>query len=159
LIVQARKFLRRPAADRRLLVQALLLHACVATLLRLVRFGRLNRWLRTNHVRPALAGGRSSPVDPLEAAPPAEMIAVERVVWAVRQATAVMPWGRTCLTEALTMSVMLRTVGCETTVQYGVPRDDERGFTAHAWLERNGAVVGRSTSRPYVALRHSGRIA
>ena len=92
----------------------------------------------------------------LQPASSVENVAVERVVWAVRQATAALPWGRTCLTEALTMSVMLRRVGCETTLQYGVASDDERRFAAHAWLEHNGAVVGGAMPRAYVPLRPAG---
>ena len=41
----ARKFFRRSASDRRLLVRAFGVHTCVVLLLRVVRFRALSRWL------------------------------------------------------------------------------------------------------------------
>jgi hypothetical protein len=152
MMTLARKFLRRPAADRRLLVRALALHACLAALVRLVRFGRLNQWLaasqanQANQNRPAPAGH----------AP--DRVSIERVVWAVQTATTVVPWGKTCLTEALTTSVLLRRVGCDATLRYGVAADNERPLAAHAWLEYRGdIVIGGSTARSYETLRQARR--
>ncbi len=79
MIGLAGKFAPAPASDRRLLVRTLALHACVATLLRLVRFGRVTRWLG------ARALSRASVLS-------LELAATERIVWAVRQATALAPW-------------------------------------------------------------------
>ena len=73
MIALARKFMRRPAADRRLLVRAVALHAGVAALVRVVRFGRINRWLN------ARQGVTPAP----------DRASIERVVWAVRTAATV----------------------------------------------------------------------
>jgi hypothetical protein len=145
MIALARKFLRQPAADRRLLVRALALHGCLAALVRLVRFGRINRWLRVHQ-------NRLTPT-----APAPDRVSIERVVWAVRTATTVVPWGRTCLTEALTASVLLRRMGCDATIHYGVAADNVRPLAAHAWVEYRGdIVIGRSSAPRYETLRHAG---
>jgi hypothetical protein len=138
----ARRFLKRTAADRRLLLRALALHTCVASLLRLVRFGTLSDWLcRYGGHRPA--GGR-----PLDSA------AIDRIVWAVQQAASVAPWGRTCLTEALTAGAMLRRAGCDTTLRYGVA-EGKKGVAAHAWLEHNGVEIIGGPSRFHEPLHHA----
>ena len=147
MIPLARKFFRRPVADRRLLVRALILHTCVAALLRVVRFGRLRRWLDAAGAV-AVVGDRR-----LDSA------AMERIIRAVRQAGAAVPLGRTCLTEALTAAALLRRAGCATTLHYGVAPDGGGVIAAHAWLEYRGAVVMGGTARPYAPLGQAGRAA
>ena len=144
MIPLARKFLRRSAADRRLLVRAFGVHACVAVLLHVAGLRRLSRWLASRDVDRA---ARPDGIDDGD---------VRRVVWAVRQAAAVMPWGRTCLTEALTAAVLLRRADCQTTLQYGVATVGAGGLDAHAWLEYRGAVILGRSARPYAALHHAG---
>jgi hypothetical protein len=143
MIASARKFFRRSASDRWLLLRALALHTSVAALLRVVRFGRLSRWL----------GGQ--PRHPRED----DVAAAERIVWAVRRAAAAAPWGRTCLTEALTASVLLRCAGCSATLRFGVANSAGAGLDAHAWLEYRGAVLLGTSARAYAALRGAGRVA
>jgi hypothetical protein len=147
MISPARKFFQRSAADRRLLVSAFGGHACVAVLLRVAGFRRLSRWLAAGDVDRAV---RPDEIDDA---------AIERVVWAVRQAAALAPWGRTCLTEALTAAVLLRRAGCETTLQYGVASVGAGGPDAHAWLEYRGAVILGHSARPYAVLHQAGRTA
>ena len=141
-ITLAGRFLSRTAADRRLLLRALVLHACVASLLRIVRFGTLSGWLR-RYGDQGSASGR-----PLDSA------SIGRIVWAVRQAASVTPWGRTCLTEALTAEAMLRRAGCETTLRYGVATAEKR-LAAHAWLEHNGVEIIGGPSRFHEPLHPS----
>ncbi len=145
MILLARKFFRRPSADRRLLVRAFGVHACISSLLRVAGIRRLSRWLEAGSVDRGACG--------------IDDASMERVVWAVRQAAAVAPWGRTCLTEALTAAVLLRLAGCETTLQYGVASADAGGLDAHAWLEYRGTVILGHSARPYAALHHAGRTA
>jgi hypothetical protein len=144
MIPLARKFFRRPAADRRLLVRAFGVHACVAALLRVAPFRRTARW-------PVAAKGHASRGIDAEG--------VERVVWAVRQAAAAAPWGRTCLTEALTAAILLGRAGCETTLRYGVASAGASGLDAHAWLEYRGNVILGDSSQRYAALHHEGQTA
>jgi hypothetical protein len=143
----ARKFFRRSASDRRLLVRAFGVHTCVALLLRVVPFRALSRWLASGHV------DRAAGSNEIDGA------VVERAVWAVRHAAAVAPWGRTCLTEALTAAVLLRSAGCEATLRYGVASAGAGGLDAHAWLEHRGAVILGQSARPYAVLRQAGRTA
>jgi hypothetical protein len=143
----ARRFLRRPAADRWLLVRALVLHACVATLLRIVRFGRLSEWLRHGDGHPSASDEQP------------DSAAIDRIVWAVRQAASVVPWGRTCLTEALTAAALLRRAGCVTTLRYGVVTDSEHRVAAHAWLERDGIVILGRSALPYAPLESAAGVA
>ena len=140
-ITLAGRFLSRTAADRRLLLRALALHACVASLLRIVRFGTLSDWLRRY--------GRPANGHPLDSA------AIDHIVWAVQQAASVAPWGRTCLTEALTAETMLRRAGCDTTLRYGVATEGEKRLSAHAWLEHDGVEIIGGPSRFHEPLRPS----
>jgi hypothetical protein len=129
----AGRFLRRPAADRWLLLRALALHTCVASLLRIVRFGTLSDWLRRY-------GSHRPANGPLDSA------AIDRIVWAVQQAASAGPY-RTCLTEALTAEALLRRAGCDTTLRYGVAAEGEKRLAAHAWLEHNGVDIIGGPSR------------
>jgi hypothetical protein len=138
----SRRFLRRPAADRRLLLRALALYTCVASLLRIVQFGTLSDWLRRY-------GGHRPANGPLDSA------AIDRIVWAVQQAASVAPWGRTCLTEALTAEALLRRAGCDTTLRYGVAAEGEERLAAHAWLEHNGVEIIGGPSRFHEPLHPS----
>jgi hypothetical protein len=145
MIPLARKFFRRSPADRRLLVRAFGVHACVAVLLRVAGAGRLSRWLTSGGVERTAHG--------------IDDAALEGVVRAVRQAAAIVPWGRTCLTEALTAAVLLRRAGCETNLRYGVAAGGAGVLDAHAWLEYRGAVILGHSARPYAALHHARRSA
>ena len=147
MIPLACKFLRRPAADRSLLVRALVLHVSVASLLRVVRFSRLRRWLDGAGVAGAVHERRL------------DSSAIERTIWAVRQAAAAVPWGRTCLTEALTAAALLRRAGCDATLQYGVAPGGDQILAAHAWLEYRGVVVLGGSARAYAPLGRAGRSA
>lgn len=147
MIPLARKFLRRPAADRWLLVRALVLHACVASLLRVVRFSTLRRWLDGVGAEGAVQERRL------------DSFTIERTTWAVRQAAAAVPWGRTCLTEALTAAALLRRAGCDARLQYGVAPGGDQILAAHAWLESRGVVVMGGSARAYAPLGHAGRSA
>jgi hypothetical protein len=138
-----RRFLRRTAADRWLLLRALALHTGVASLLRIVRFGTLSDWLRR------YGGHRPANGHPLDSA------AIDRIVWAVRQAASVAPWGRTCLTEALTAEALLRRAGCDTTLRYGVATEGEKRLAAHAWLEHDGVEIIGGPSRSHEPLHPS----
>lgn len=146
MIAITRAFLARPAADRRLLLRALAVHMSIAALVRVVRFGALRGQL---HLRTA----------PPASGCPADSPEIARIVWAVRRAAAVMPWGRTCLTEALTAWAMLRRNGCGSTLHYGVTKDNRDGLAAHAWLEYRGAVLIGQSPRVHATLPQPGRAA
>jgi hypothetical protein len=146
MIAIARAFFARPAPDRRLLLQALAVHVSVAALVRAVRFGALCRQLDRRTAPPAPC----RPVDWPE---------IARIVWAVTRAAAVVPVGRTCLTEALTARAILRRAGCESILHYGVTKDIRNGLAAHAWLEYRGVVLIGESPRTYTTLPQPARAA
>ena len=128
------KFLRKPRADRRLLVSAAVLHALVAIGIRVLPFG----WLRRALDRAATFGPPTRVADDVVDGCEA------RVVRAVRTTASLLP-GATCLTEALVARYLLMQHGLETTLCFGVSRAQpaDRPFDAHAWLERAGeGVIG-----------------
>ena len=64
-----------------------------------------------------------------------------RTVWAVRTAARAIPAVSTCLTNALAAHVLLARRGYVSNLRIGVTRDEKGEFTAHAWLEQEGAIL------------------
>jgi hypothetical protein len=145
-MARLRKFFDKPGADRRLLLQAALLHLFVAGAVRVLPFGRVRRVLG----RVAACGARRL------SAPDADV----RVVRAVRTVASLLP-GANCLTEALVAQCLLARAGCGTTLCFGVSgaRPAARPFDAHAWIERagHGVVIGARalTYEPFHQPRNS----
>jgi hypothetical protein len=113
-----RKFLRLPAPDRRLLLEAAMLQAAV----------RLALWflpVRTWH-RPSACVGIPDTVSPARAA------------WAIATTTRLIPRS-TCLVRALAAQRLLARHGYPSTLHLGVAKSPE--FEAHAWLECQGAIL------------------
>jgi hypothetical protein len=65
---------------------------------------------------------------------------VERVTSAVEAVSRRIPQA-TCLTQALSAQLLLRRFGYDSRLCLGVARSPRGQFRAHAWLERDGAVV------------------
>jgi hypothetical protein len=143
-------FLKRPGADRRLLVHALVLYAAIATLRRLIAHRRLTRWLDAAYGR-APAG----PVTAAETAAPVA-IAAERVAWAVRTVAALAGGRNRCLAEALTAQCLLRRNGHAAVLRIGVARASapltgrtaSAPIAAHAWLEHAGRIIVGGEAAP-----------
>ena len=128
------RFLRKPRADRWLLVSAAVLHAFVAIGIRVLPFG----WVRRALDHAATFGPPTRVED--DVVDDHEV----RVVRAVRTTASTLP-GATCLTEALVARYLLMRCGSETTLCFGVSRVQpaDRPFDAHAWIERAGkGVIG-----------------
>ena len=140
------KFLRKPSADRRMLVFAALLHVPVALAVRLLPYGMIRRVLR----HAAALGPRPRDVDDVDA----------RAVQAVRTVASLLP-GATCLTEALVVQCLLARYRRETTLCFGVSRTRPSGrpFDAHAWLEGGGSCLIGARAIVYDPLRHPSRCA
>lgn len=68
-----------------------------------------------------------------------DRFSVDRLEWAVRTAGRIVP-GATCLTQALALSHLLSRSGYASIVQIGVTNEDGQ-FTAHAWVECDGAPL------------------
>jgi Transglutaminase-like superfamily len=125
-----RKFLRLPAPDRRLLLEAARLQAAV----------RLALWffpVRTWH-RPSACVGIPDTVSPARAA------------WAIAASARLIPRS-TCLVRALAAQRLLARHGYPSTLHLGVAKSPE--FQAHAWLEHDGSpVVGAPGPGRYTLL-------
>ena len=121
------KFLRLPAADRRLLVKGMLWVWMVRIVLWLLPF-RLVRQLLAGFADEFGASQTRGPIFP------------DRVVWAVMVASRYAP-AATCLTQALATKVLLSRNGYHAVVRIGVARSEAGEFQAHAWVESDGSVV------------------
>lgn len=63
-----------------------------------------------------------------------------RLARAVSAAARFVP-GATCLTQALSLRLLLAMRGYASEMHVGVTRDDSNRFTAHAWLVSDGQIV------------------
>jgi Transglutaminase-like superfamily len=70
---------------------------------------------------------------------PSTRFTVDRIERAIRIASRVVPRA-TCLTQALALSHLLSSSGYRSVVQIGVTNEHGR-FTAHAWVECDGATL------------------
>lgn len=123
-----RKFLLLSGAERWLLIKA-------AILLGSIRLGLRPVPLRT--LRRILARLTNTPI-PLRNP---KRFSVKNVVWSVETAGRLMPWARTCLTQALAAQVLLLRRGYPAKLHIGVVKGDEDQFLAHAWVESGSEVV------------------
>jgi Transglutaminase-like superfamily len=123
-----RKFVRLPAAERRLLVKAALLLAATRAGVWLLPFRTVRRVVA--RVADAPAGFRS-----------ADGSSVDEVVRAVGRAGRLLSCASTCLTEALVAQVLLARRGHPASLRIGVARSEGGQFEAHAWVESDGMVM------------------
>lgn len=123
-----RKLLLLSAADRRLLVKAVLLLCAVKLGLLSLPFQTLRRFV-DGLSRMTLESRK------------AEQNSIGDVVWAVETAGRLVPRARTCLTQALTAQVLLLRRGHPARVHIGVVKGDGEQFLAHAWVESGSEVV------------------
>src|SRR5712671_132842 len=128
-----RKLLELSSADRRAVVEAVVLIGAVRIALPILPFRTLRRLLdRWRHHRTAR---------PLPAS---------RIAWAVATAASRLPGRNTCLVQALAAQALLGRHGHVTELRVGVARAND-GIEAHAWLEQDGRPVFGEPDR----LRHT----
>ena len=123
-----RRFVSLPAAERRLLIRAVLLLCAIKLGLKLLPF-------RT--VRHLLSGISESRLRLRKS----DRCSIERVVWAVELAGRLAPRASTCLTQALTAQVLLLRRDHPALVHIGTVKAEGRTIQAHAWVESGGEVV------------------
>ncbi len=116
--------------DRGLLLEAFVTLAFFRFALHAFALERLHRWAG------ALCAGKG-PLD--------------RIVWAARTAARWLP-GTTCLCAALALQRMLGRRGYTSELHIGVARG-QQGFSAHAWIVRDGQVlIGEQGEESYTRL-------
>jgi hypothetical protein len=138
-----RKLVARTSAERRLLAEAVLLLAITRLVVALLPFRHTTRLL-------GLAPG--AVVNDPDAA---QMREAELIGWAVRAAASRVPWRGTCLTQALTASVLLHRRGIPAALHLGVAKDGaaSEGLAAHAWVDcGNKTLVGHAQQARFTAL-------
>lgn len=123
-----RKLCRLPAADRFLLVKAVLWLGAT----------RLGLWLLPLPVvRRLLARAAQSPRQERGSKP-----SPQRIVWALAVARRVVPYA-TCLAQALAAEALFLRSGHSADLRIGVVKTPAGRLMAHAWVESGGrAVVG-----------------
>lgn len=138
---KATKFLHLSRAERLLLVEAF------------YALGRARLALVLSPFRRVAASmgdvGGESPVS----APPGHDEIARQVGWAVETAARHTPWSSRCLAQALAAWRMLGRRGIAGTVYFGVAKNPDRSFGAHAWL-RCGTrfVTGEEPGEQYRVL-------
>jgi len=137
-----KRFINRPAHERRLLMRAWLLVAAIRTGLWIAPLDLVRRAAvrcTTNTRRPADAG---------------------HIVWAVITGARYFPRA-TCLTQALAAHAMLAGSGQASRIEIGVAKDSASRFEAHAWVICNDRIVlgGPEVSRytPLLAFETGAR--
>ena len=133
----AAKFLRLDRRERALVLAAARTLASTWIGLRTIGFKALQQ--RAARVA-APGGGAHAWCGP----PPRRSVgrpAVERIAWAVRAASGVIPGASNCLVRALATQTLLGRYGYRAELRIGVRKAVDGGLAAHAWLESGGAVV------------------
>jgi Transglutaminase-like superfamily len=133
MITGLRKLVSLDRDRRRLLAEAVVVHAAMNVLVRVTPW-----WIRK----------------PIAAPPDRRPLTIASVSWAVQTAAARLP-GTTCLTSALTARLMLKRRGHHALIRFGVacPRDPRDTPMFHAWAECDGrTVIGAESLESYRAL-------
>ena len=82
---------------------------------------------------------------------------VERVAWAVRAASGVVPGASNCLVRALATQALLGRYGYSSDLRIGARKAAPGALAAHAWLESAGPVIiGEVELENYVPLTPPG---
>ncbi len=110
-------------AERRLALCALLLVGAIRVALWVVPFRRVRQFLRAFERMPF-----SVPAD----------LPAPCLVWAVRAASRRIPMA-TCLTQSLALQFLMTRAGRPAQLHFGVRKDPQTGFQAHAWVESEDA--------------------
>jgi hypothetical protein len=130
-----RKFIKLPAADRRLLVSAIV---SVIKARLTVTFVPVGKILRPTALR-------------AEAASPDSEAA--RIGWAVETAGRIVPTGKNCLVRAIAGREMLARRGISSEIRLGVAKNSPDILSGHAWLECGHRIVtGEGEHRNYAAM-------
>ena len=136
------KFVSLSTRERTLLVQATILLAVARIGLRTLPFATLRNILSKLSTIGTHSGGRMS-----------DNRVGKQVVWAVDTVGRHLPLIGTCLTQALAAHVLLSRSGLQSDLRIGVTRDPNGKFVAHAWLEKQGAIlIGGDCSKDYTPM-------
>lgn len=135
------KFLRLPNDEKALLLKASALLCGVRALFWIFPYRIVNP-LFALACRPRLEQCNSSP---------------GALAWAVAVAGTLVPGGAHCLSQAISLQILLARRGIESNVRFGVRRPGGAPLMAHAWLEYRGEVlIGGENLDRFVQLASPG---
>lgn len=125
---QTAKFFALTRSDRALLLRALAPLFAMRAAMWTLTFARVRRIAdaMSQPIRTRAADARPSP---------------DRIAWAVRVASRVVPDGSNCLVRALATGIMLKRYDYPSELKIGVMKPVDGRLEAHAWLESGGIVV------------------
>jgi hypothetical protein len=66
---------------------------------------------------------------------------LDRISWAVSNASHYLPWKSTCLVQAIAAKAMLKRRGVPSTLYLGVAKNGETQLQAHAWLRCEDRIL------------------
>jgi hypothetical protein len=121
------KFRRLPAEQRWLLIRATVLLASIRASLALLPYPWLRPYLDRASRRSRRLAGNPQPAD--------------SVAWATQAAGRIVPGGGHCLSQALTLRMLLARRGYASTICFGVQAAKDAPFMAHAWVEHEGRIL------------------
>jgi hypothetical protein len=123
LPTRLRNLLRRPWADKWLLLQVYFLLGLTRLAISTLSFRRMASYFGPHKVE--------TPAD----APPEHLAAARRIAWAIHRVSPYTPWKSNCYPQALTAKILLRQQGIPSTLYLGAAfKADKTGLEAHAWL-------------------------
>ena len=125
------KFARLANADRNLLIRTALLLLAMRCGLALFGYVSVRRWL-ANAGRPRRGAELESGEDAGK---------IERLIWALNTAGAVVLGTQPCLAIAMATHWLLYRRGFGTDLRIGVTQDEAGRLEAHAWVERDGRIL------------------
>ncbi|MZQ48936.1 MAG: lasso peptide biosynthesis B2 protein [Bacteroidales bacterium] len=133
-----KRFLEVSGPERRLFLEALILHMWIGLLLKAVPFRWIPRLFSSPqsavHSRQSIVGSPQSAV-------------IEMIRDAIKRASGVSPWKNKCLVSSLAGRCMLRRRSINSQISLGMARDTDGKMTAHAWLLAEGLEIVPSGER------------
>lgn len=121
------RFVWLPAAERLLLMWAIVLLGSIRLGMRLLPWRTLHRLL----VRIPRGGTAGTSCN----------LSAERIAWAVTVASQVVPGARTCLIRALAVQTLLARAGLPARCHIGVAKGEGGRLEAHAWVASQDRIV------------------
>ena len=130
------RFLRLPARQRQLLIEASLYLGAARIRVALLPFHRLTPQLGSHHA--------AAPAPPMALTSEQTLLARD-IAWAMGAAARQLPLKTVCLHQAIAAKRMLRHHAIPATLYLGARKEEDQHFHAHAWV-RSGdlTVIGGS---------------
>lgn len=124
-----RRYRALPPEKRLLLKEALVNLFVARAALACVPFRRLSAWMGEIGIESA------------SEIPDGQLQVARDTSWAIQAVANRVPWDTRCLAQAIAGYRMLLKRGIPSTVYFGVRKDPQQAFSAHAWLRCGSCIV------------------